>query len=244
MHTHAQMLPASGDLILLFGASVLASAHCVGMCGPYVTLCGARLAPQGSSVGLRLLLRILFNVGRISSYAVVGLLAGAFGQVALAVASRSGVTALPGVVALVAGLFATLFGLAVMGFLTDPTRLLGGSGFNVLVRGGMLRAFRAPPYVAATLLGCLQGAFPCALVYGAASRAAMAGSAGAGATTMLVFGLGTVPAIFALSLIPAAIVARLGIRRQWAGAFLVAVGALLILRGIAGFGWIPHGALW
>lgn len=207
-------------------------------------MCGARLAPGGSSAGLRLLLRILFNVGRLSSYAVVGLLAGAFGQIALALASRSGLAALPGVVALVAGSCATLFGLAVMGLLSDPTRLLAGSGFNLLVRGGMLRAFRAPPYVAATMLGCLQGAFPCALVYGAASRAAMAGSAGAGAATMLVFGLGTVPAVFALSVIPATIVARLGIRRQWSGAFLLAVGILLILRGAAGLGWIPHSSLW
>lgn len=214
------------------------------MCGPYVAMCGARLAPEGASARLRFGLRILFNAGRILTYSIIGLFAGAFGQVALAVASRAGLPGLAGVVALVAGLGAALFGLAVMGVLADPTRLLNRSAFNTLIRGAILRAFKAPPYVAAMLLGSLQGAFPCALVYGAASRAAIAGSAVSGAATMLVFGLGTVPAIFALTVLPASFMNRLGIRRQWAGALLVVVGVLLMLRGVAAFGWIPHSWLW
>ena len=189
-------------------------------------------------------LRILFNAGRILTYSLIGLFAGAFGEAALAIASAAGLPAFAGVVAVAAGLGAALFGLAVMGVLPDPTRLLNHSGFNTLIRGAILRTFKAPPYVAALLLGSLQGAFPCALVYAAASRAAIAGSAMSGALTMFVFGLGTVPAIFALSVLPASIMNRLGIRRAWAGALLVAVGVLLVLRGIAAFGWIPPSWLW
>jgi hypothetical protein len=210
------------------------------MCGPYVALCAARISPDGSSAGQRLLLRLLFNLGRLATYMTIGALAGAFGQIALAAGARAG---LAGVVALVAGGAAVLFGLSLFGWVRDPAVLLRKSGFDVLIRDGARSAFRAPPYVAGVLLGALQGALPCALVYGAASRAAVSGSPLAGVTTMLVFGLGTVPAIFALSSLSPSLLRRFRAWR-WAGLFIVAVGLLLILRGLSAFDLLPHTAWW
>jgi uncharacterized protein len=238
LHSHA--VPPSGDLLLLFFASLLGSAHCVGMCGPYVALCSARISPGGATPRLQAGLRLLFNAGRVGTYTLIGLLAGAFGQIALAVGQR---LELRGAISLTAGVVALLFGLALAGRIPDPARLLTKAGLDVLIRGGASSAFRAPPYVAAILLGALQGALPCALVYGAASRAAVAGSASGGAVTMLVFGLGTVPAIFALSSLSPGILARLRVRR-WAGIFIGAVGLLLILRGLSGLGVLPSTAFW
>ena len=81
------------------------------------------------------------------------------------------------------------------------------------------------------------------MVYAAASRAATAVNAARGAATMLVFGLGTIPAIFALTTLPAAMVRRLHTRR-WAGVPLLAIGVLLLLRGLAAFGLVAHTWLW
>jgi sulfite exporter TauE/SafE len=237
-HHHA--LPPSGDLLLLFVASVLGSAHCVGMCGPYVAICAARMAPQGASAPVRFLVRLLFNAGRVATYVIIGWVAGSIGQIALAATLPFG---LSGAVAIVAGLFTGLFALVLLGVLTDPTRLLARAGVDVLIRGGLLRAFKAPGVLAPVLLGSLQGAFPCAMVYAAASRAAIAGNAARGAMTMLVFGLGTVPAIFALTTLPAALLQRLHTRR-WAAIPLLAVGILLLLRGLAAFGLVAHSWLW
>jgi uncharacterized protein len=209
------------------------------MCGPYVAICAARLAPQGASVPIRVLVRLLFNGGRIATYALIGWFAGSIGQIALAALPLG----LSGAVAITAGLFAGVFALVLMGVLKDPTRLLARAGADVLIRGGLLRAFKAPGFLAPVLLGSLQGLFPCAMVYAAASRAATAGSAAGGAATMLVFGLGTVPAIFALTTLPAALVRRLHTRR-WAGIPLLAVGVLLVLRGLAAFGLVGHSWLW
>ena len=64
-----------------------------------------------------------------------------------------------------------------------------------------------------------------------------------GAITMLVFGLGTVPAIFALTMVPKALLRRVQARKM-AGALLVALGALLILRGLANFGLVPSSGWW
>jgi sulfite exporter TauE/SafE len=209
------------------------------MCGPYVAICAARLAPQGASVPIRVLVRLLFNGGRIATYALIGWFAGSIGQIALAALPPG----LSGAVAIAAGLLAGVFALVLMGVLKDPTRLLARAGADVLIRGGLLRAFKAPGFLAPVLLGSLQGLFPCAMVYAAASRAATAGSAAGGAATMLVFGLGTVPAIFALTTLPAALVRRLHTRR-WAGIPLLAVGVLLVLRGSAAFGLVGHSWLW
>jgi sulfite exporter TauE/SafE len=237
VHAH---LPASGDLVLLFFASALGSAHCVGMCGPYVALCAARLAPGRTTAGTRLAARLLFNGGRLATYAAIGALVGAFGQIALAAGARAH---LGGALAIAAGMAAVLFGVGLAGWIRDPAGIAGKLGLDALIRGSARGAFRARPYASGILLGAVQGALPCALVYGAASRAAVAGSASAGAGVMLVFGLGTVPAIFALASVPSGMIRRLHGRR-WSGLLVGAVGALLILRGAAALGWIARSPFW
>jgi sulfite exporter TauE/SafE len=238
---HHHVLPPSGDLPLLFLASILGSTHCVGMCGPYVALCASRVSPEATTLARqRVFLRLLFNAGRLATYCAIGALVGAFGQVALAAGTRAGIS---GAVALFAGLVAVALGCALWGWIRDPSGILRTWGLDVLIRGGMLRAFRAPPHLALVLLGALQGVLPCALVYGAASRAAVAGSASAGAATMFVFGLGTVPAIFALTSLPGGLLRRLHTWR-WAGLFITVVGILLVFRGLAALGVVGHTIFW
>jgi uncharacterized protein len=238
MHTHP--LPASADVTLLFLASFLGSIHCVGMCGPYVALCTARIAPAGCTTGQGLSLRLIFNAGRLVTYMLIGLLAGGFGQIALGISERAG---LRGIIALVAGVITLLFGLALLGWIRDPSRLMARTGLDVLIRGGSREAIRAPRWASAILLGALQGFLPCALVYAAASRAAFAGSPVGGAWIMLIFGLGTVPAIFTISSSVSPAFTRLRPWR-WSGAFILTVGALLILRGTAALGIVPHTIFW
>jgi sulfite exporter TauE/SafE len=237
---HHHVLPASGDLPLLFLASFFGSAHCVGMCGPYVALCASRLSPAGAPSGGSVVLRLLFNFGRVLTYTVIGLLAGAFGQIAIAAAERAG---LRGAVSLSAGLLAILLGLALLGLVRDPLGVLLKGGLDTFIKGGVGQAFRTSSYAAAVSLGALQGLLPCALVYGAASRAAAAGSAAQGGLTMVVFGLGTLPAVFALASLSPALLGRF---RPWrfSGLFVGAVGVLLVLRGLSGFHVIPESPLW
>ena len=238
-HIHAA-LPMDGDLVLLFGASLLSSAHCVGMCGPYVTLCTAQFVPRGTTPAARFALRILFNLGRITTYASIGLVVGTFGQFAQAMAIRAG---LAGVVAIAAGVAALVFGLSMVGWLRDPTYFAARSVLGSWLISCRVRLSKTPSVVTPLMLGALQGWLPCALVYAAASRAGVAGSAAMGAVTMVVFGLGTVPAIFALTVIPQALLRWVNTRRL-AGILLSTVGVLLILRGFASFGWVPSTGGW
>ncbi len=240
MHQHHADLPMGGDLVLLFGASLLGSAHCIAMCGPYVTMCTSHFVPHGASRGLRCGLRLLFNIGRIATYGMIGLIVGAFGQIAQAAAARFGLT---GIVAILAGSAALMFGVSMIGWIRDPARVVAVAGLGRLLTAGRMRLNRAPAAVAPLLLGALQGWLPCALVYAAASRASLAGTPIMGAVTMVVFGLGTVPAVFALTLVPQAVLRRLKAQRL-AGVLLAALGVLLILRGLANFGLVPSTGWW
>ena len=229
-----------GNLVLLFGASLLGSAHCVAMCGPYVAMCTAQFVPRGASPGARCGLRVLFNLGRIATYSLIGLIVGAFGQIAEAVASRFGVA---GIVAIAAGSAALAFGLSMIGWFRDPASVVAMAGVGRWLIAGRMRLNQAPPAAAPLLLGALQGWLPCALVYAAASRASLAGTPVMGAFTMLVFGLGTVPAVFALTVIPQTLLRRVKAQRL-AGALLAVLGVLLILRGLANFGLVPSTGWW
>jgi sulfite exporter TauE/SafE len=86
-------------------------------------------------------------------------------------------------------------------------------------------------------LGMLNGLLPCALVYGLLARAAATGNPLDGAVVMAVFGLGTVPALYATGWAgsffrPA--------RRLWlmrlGGVLVVALGLLTMARGTMAFG--------
>ena len=229
-----------GDLVLLFGASLLGSAHCVAMCGPYVAMCTAQFVPKGATSAARCGLRILFNLGRIATYSVIGLVVGAFGQIAQAAASRFGVT---GVVAIAAGGASLVFGLSMVGWFRDPARVVAMAGLGRWLIAGRRRLIQAPPAAVPVLLGALQGWLPCALVYAAASRASLAGTPAMGALTMLVFGLGTLPAVVAMTLLPQTLLRRLQAQRL-AGVLLAGLGVLLILRGLATFGLVPQARWW
>jgi sulfite exporter TauE/SafE len=229
-----------GDLVLLFGASVLGSAHCVAMCGPYVAMCTAQFVPRGATAAARCGLRVLFNLGRIATYSLIGLIVGAFGQIAQAVASRFGVA---GIVAIAAGGTALVFGLSMIGWFRDPARVVAMAGLGRWLTAGRMRLRHAPPAAAPVLLGALQGWLPCALVYAAASRASLAGTPILGAFTMLVFGLGTLPAVFAMTLVPQTLLRRMK-AQQLAGVLLAGLGVLLILRGLANFGLVPPTGWW
>jgi uncharacterized protein len=198
------------------------------------------MTSRDGSQSFTLLLRLLFNGGRLAVYVALGALAGAFGKIALALLDRAGMR---GALALTAGGVSVVLGLALLGWIRDPARIFVRLGVDALVRHGTRSAFAAPPPIAAALLGSLQGAFPCALVYAAAARAAAAGSAAGGALTMLVFGLGTVPAILILSSLSPRLLSRLKVWR-WAGALVLVVGVLLILRGLAGLGLVPPTLFW
>jgi len=173
---------------------LLGGVHCVAMCGGVV---GA-FSVARSVVQVRkpsLVPQLLFNAGRIASYAAAGALAGGVSGSAIAAARLLPVQTMMFVVA--------------NGLLILTGLYLAGRGRLVLAlerAGGWLwgraRALGVRPPHSATAwgkvgAGALWGCTPCGMVYSALALALVSGSMPRGAVVMAAFGLGTLPNLLA-----------------------------------------------
>lgn len=171
---------------------VLGGVHCLGMCGGVVGALTFSLPPSVQRARWRTALyQLAYNLGRISSYTLMGVL---FGYLGASMANLA--TFLPAQQALqaVAGLFMVALGLYLAGI---------WQGIVVIERAGGKLWQRIQPLAQkltpvhslpqAYLYGVVWGWLPCGLVYSMLIWALSAGSALNGAALMLAFGLGTLP---------------------------------------------------
>jgi len=221
------MMPEFG-LLGAFVMGLLGGVHCVGMCGGIVgaiSLAQPGAAPQGFWSR-----QLGYNLGRIASYTLAGLLVGGLGTL---LAAASGFHGAQRLLMALAGVFMLLIGLHIGGWLhlLGPVERAGGllwRRIEPLGRGLLpVRSARQ-----AFGLGLVWGWLPCGLVYSALIWALSAGGAVQGGLLMLAFGLGTLPNL----LLMGAVAARLGewTRRpavRWAaGGMLLGFGAVTLLR--------------
>jgi sulfite exporter TauE/SafE len=210
-------------LLAMLALGLASGMHCIGMCGGIVGAFSAvPLLPKSELLRMQ----VAFNVGRISSYAFAGALAGSLGAGVYAAAALPAQTALYGV----ASLALLLLGIH-LAFLRGPLAALEKIGLPLWRRVQPLAARLLPPRSLAQAYGAglVWGLLPCGLVYAALSAALVAGSPAHGAAGMLAFGLGTLPWLLAAGLAAARL-------RAWASRPAVrgACGALLIGYGTWG----------
>lgn len=225
------------DVLMLLGAGMAMSlGHCLGMCGPLVGgLAGAQRA-GGFGLGRVIVSHLIYHSGRVGSYAVIGLVFASVGSaLGLAVESRD----LQGVLSLVVGAVMCLLGLGLLGLL--PVRSLLESRWLAGVVMRVTAALRQRRGAATWfLLGAANGFLPCGPVY-AVATGTVASRPLAGAAAMLLFGLGTIPALIAFALGAARISPTLQRRfYRLTAALVLLIGIQLCLRGAAAMGWIGH----
>ena len=213
------MAIASLDLWTAFTLGLIGSLHCAGMCGPLALA----LPAAGDTTPAYLLGRIAYNLGRIVTYYLLGMLFGLAGWTFVLAGVQRWVSIALGV-ALLLGLFASRK-FALWRPVTSAVNQLK-SRMSVLLRR---RSFAA-----LAVLGLLNGLLPCGLVYVACAGAAATGGTLAGASYMTAFGVGTVPMMLAISLsgklIPTSLRLKL-VKTIPVCVFLLAT--LLILRGMS-----------
>lgn len=175
---------------LLMG--LLGSPHCMGMCGGIVTAFGISI--QSLSPKKRTAIIATYHLGRLISYMGLGLVATLFGEHILAGFLMD--NAVPRIVLGLAVVFASLLMLGVP-FLNRLEKV-GLGLWNALapLRKKVLPMDSLPK---ALFAGLLWGLLPCGLVYGAlvmaVSISATTHITGAGVLFMLMFGIGTLPAL-------------------------------------------------
>ena len=207
------------DLYAALVLGLVGGLHCAGMCGPL-----ALALPGRDRSGVAYVLgRLAYNLGRVVTYCGLGLIFGVVGKSFWMAGVQRWASITLGLL-LIFGLF-----LSRKLALSKPVVLLVQR--LKLAMGGLLRR---RSLVALGLLGLLNGLLPCGLVYVACAGAAATGGVVSGLEYMAVFGLGTVPVMFVISvsgkLMPTALRLRL-VRVVPLSILLLAI--LLILRGMS-----------
>ena len=182
------------DFALIFLAGLAGSMHCVGMCGGFA--CGLGTDSRGhAATAWR---HLAYNVGRVTSYAFLGAVVGHLGVLLVGHEDEASTGSLAQrALALVSGALMIYIGLQFLGLLGRKGHPLLGLGAQGLTQS--LRALLKAPGLGAPLaFGVLNGLLPCPLVYALAAQAAASGSAASGLGIMVVFGLGTFPAMLAM----------------------------------------------
>ena len=211
-----ELLPLLLSALVL---GLLGGGHCLGMCGGLMGALTMAIPPEQRGKRLRLL--VAYNLGRISSYTLAGLLIGLAGW---AVASSPAAM----VLRVVAALLLISMGLYLAGWWSGLTRVEAiGKGLWRHIQPVASRLMPVTSLPRALLLGALWGWLPCGLVYSTLLWAASQGDALDSALLMLAFGVGTLPVLIATGLAAERLTALLrkrGVR--------VAGGVLVILFGL------------
>ena len=213
------MLELAPLLLSALILGVLGGGHCLGMCGGLMGALTLAIPPEQRARRLQLLLA--YNLGRICSYALAGLLLGLAGW---ALASSPAALALR----VVAGLLMIVMGLYLAGWWSGLTRIEAlGRGLWRFIQPLTRRFMPVTSLPRALVLGGLWGWLPCGLVYSTLLWAASQGNALHSAALMFTFGLGTLPVLIATGLAAERLTALL--RRQ---GIRMAGGVLVILFGL------------
>ena len=199
--------------------------HCIGMCGPLVTTFSLAQGKTDSRVRSLLPAMIVYHLGRVNSYAVIGLLFGLVGGVAGAARPSN---QMRGSLFLVAGLLMVLLGLGLKGWL--PTaRLIENNALARFTAGRFMALAGTSSMAGRYLLGVANGFLPCGPVYAVAVAALTAPTPVHGAGTMAMFGLGTIPVLIAVGLGAGRLAPRVQRRFNTAAAVLVIIVGLEFL---------------
>lgn len=168
--------------------------HCAGMCGGIV---GALCYPAGGEF-VRWRHLFAYNVGRIASYAVAGVLAGALGAAALL---TRGAPILQPLTFVLASLMLITMGLSLAGITPIVRRVeVAGAWLWRLIQPWTGRILPVTSLPRAFALGMLWGWLPCGMVYAVLLTALALGSWWQGGVVLLAFGLGTLPNLLGLGL--------------------------------------------
>lgn len=213
-------------MTILLSALVLGlmgSFHCAGMCGPIAIA----LPLHGNTILEKTFGGALYNIGRTITYGIMGALFGLLGQGVEMLGFQQKISVVMGALMIISVLFPALF--------KNKSKL--GKGWSRFV-GSLKRAigkmFSIRSFSSLFFIGLLNGLLPCGLVYMAIAGAIGTGNVAQGSLYMILFGLGTIPMMLAISL--AGNIMSQAVRRKinkLIPVLVIVVGLLFILRGLS-----------
>jgi sulfite exporter TauE/SafE/copper chaperone CopZ len=207
---------------VLFVVGLLTSLHCVAMCGGInMSQC---VSQGGAAQGTKAKVKpsLLYNLGRVTSYTIIGGVVGAVGSVI----SFSGWAR--GLIAIISGIFMVIMGLSMTGlfpWINKITPRLPRAFRQITGSAGNGKG----PYI----VGLLNGLMPCGPLQAMQIYALGTGSFVTGALSMFFFSLGTLPLMFGLGAVITMLGNKFTKKMMKMSAVLVAVlGIVMLSRGL------------
>lgn len=226
-----------------FLMGLFSTLHCIGMCGGIIGALSLSLPAEVRSNRTRMLAFIsAYNIGRIASYTLAGLIAGAVGT---GLASGAGFESGHAVLRFLGVAMMIAIGLYLAGWVPQLAAIerIGTPVWRLLEPLGR-RLLPVATLPKALSYGLVWGWLPCGLVYFMLIWSMTSGDALQGGLTMLAFGIGTLPTLVATGFMTSSLtrLARSRKARQIVGILIVlmAIGSLFIPMGDAGHGHHHH----
>lgn len=166
--------------------------HCIGMCGGFIIAYSSAKIDKSMSRLEQFIRHLAYNLGRVSSYTIMGAIFGLIGSVI----SMS--LELHGVLFIVAGVVMIITALGMLGVSKLIHVLERGFSSNSLFKRAFSALIKDKSIKSFFALGMMNGFFPCGFVFFFAAKAAASASMMSGALVMMVFGLATVPTLLTL----------------------------------------------
>ncbi|MEA1956472.1 MAG: sulfite exporter TauE/SafE family protein [Campylobacterota bacterium] len=166
--------------------------HCIGMCGGIVVAYSTIKINAKSSRISQGMSHLLYSFGRVLTYAILGALFGYLGGVVVFSNSANGA------LLIFAGIVMILVGLSLMGKIKFLTVIEHSFSSSTTYKKAFRSILNSKSNLSFFVLGMLNGLLPCGFVYFFAITAASTADPLYGAMVMAIFGLSTIPAMFAL----------------------------------------------
>lgn len=195
--------------------------HCVGMCGPIafsLPVQDLKSVQKTSAV-------LLYNLGRIFTYTLLGLISGITGRFIYVAGFQQWLSIIMGVIFMI---------IAIGYFLRSKIfhrPLLTNFQNKIIMASDIL--FKSKKMYAHFLIGNLNGLLPCGMVYFAVTAALATGNILSSVLLMFFFGLGTLPLMTLIAQF--GVFVSLAVRnkiKKVVPFFVMLLGILLIMRGL------------
>lgn len=225
---------------MLFVIGLLTSVHCIAMCGGInISQCIPKAEHKEEGSGGRMsALRpaLAYNLGRVLSYTAVGFVMGLTGFLLGGGTEVGFSTLLQGVLKIIAGSFMVIMGINMLGLFPWLRKFTIRMPRFIARRIVKEKSESTRPFV----VGILNGFMPCGPLQSMWIVALAAGSPFAGALSMFLFSLGTVPLMLGLGSVVSVLGKRFTDKVMTVGSVLVVVlGLAMLSQGGSLSGLIP-----
>jgi len=201
----------------------LGSLHCVGMCGPIALA----LPVQTQNMWMRIAAAIIYNMGRVVTYTILGSIFGLIGTAFNLIGLQQILSIISGVVLIIAILFPFVFRTF------SPFKSFFDVPYLHQLKQRISSQFKTRTFSSLFVIGILNGLLPCGLVSLAIIGAIATGNVLQSSLYMALFGLGTLPIMMVLIVSKNYLSVRMKLLFQrTVPVFVCGLGVLLILRGM------------